>query len=142
MDNDSPKRNNKGQFVKGISGNPTGKTKEGLIPQQDHPIQDAKELRDFIENQRASVEYILLQNAPELMRIACEQAKTDPRVMKELLPCIAPDFRKYDQHDNAKKTIPRRDQLEMEFLRELEQDGRDVKNILSKQANNDEEENE
>lgn len=142
MDNDSPKRNNKGQFVKGVSGNPTGKTKEGLIPQQDHPVQDAKELAEFIANQRASVEYILLENAPELMRIACEQAKTDPRVMKELLPCIAPDFSKYDRGRDNSKSIPRREQLEMEFLKELEQDGRDVKSLIDKKDYDKEQTNE
>ncbi len=43
------KRDKKGRFQPGVSGNPSGRTKAGKVPQQDSPVADTREVLEEIE---------------------------------------------------------------------------------------------
>ena len=117
MGDDISKRNEKGQFEKGVSGNPSGKTKDGLIPQQDHPLQDARDLVKFIRNKRSEADKIFIENAPDLMQKAIDMALNgDSRVMAQLMPVLIPDLDKYDP---SKPSKPRTKKEIMNDLKEL-----------------------
>jgi hypothetical protein len=122
-------RNEKGQFPKGISGNPSGKTKEGLIPVQDAPVTEARELVSLVEKRESAlddIERILLEHAPALMEKAIKRAENNDKVLVVLIESLLGKIG--TQRQRQPGTAPRdRDQLELELFKTMDELGINIR---------------
>ena len=103
----------------GVSGNPSGKCKDGSVPVHESPATEAKAVVAIaMEEQRAEVERIYLEAAPELMKLAIQRAKKDNRILAILIEKLVPSMNSRAPQEPTNRT---RAQLEFEFMRLVEE---------------------
>jgi len=107
-----------GKWLPGVSGNPSGKCLDGSTPKHEAPAQEAKAVVAIaIEEQRAEVERIYLEAAPELMKLAIQRAKKDNRILAILIEKLVPNMSRAPQEPSNRT----RAQLEFDFMRLVEE---------------------
>lgn len=107
-----------------MSGNPTGKCKDGTIPEQDAPCTEARELVGImqaatVEQVQEEIKRIYLAEAPELMRRAIQMAKSNDKIMAILVAPMVPRL----EERRAPAGFKDRNQLELELQDAMEAAG-------------------
>ena len=72
------KRDQKGRFLPGISGNPTGRTKKGEIPKQESPVANTREVLEEIEK---SATELIERNKYSVLERSLKMAEKNEKLM-------------------------------------------------------------
>jgi hypothetical protein len=119
-------RDNKGRFRKGISGNPTGKCKDGSVPVQDAPATEARELVSLVTKQEEVIDAlkkIYLDNAVDLFEKAIERAKTNDKILSILVEPLARQLTQSTQPQHGARLSLNKNQLELELFETMREAG-------------------
>ena len=114
-------RDDKGRFLPGVSGNPTGKAKDGSIPVQPAPVQDFRDilaLAEFNEELEQLIAPVLGHQLnmiqPLVLKLAASKMKSDSRILAIFLQFTLNRIEKAEA--KREKRAPRDlNQLEIEF---------------------------
>jgi hypothetical protein len=117
-------RENSGRFKQGVSGNPSGKTKDGLVPVRDLTAKQETEFAlesiglgsaELSESKREEAARIYYEKLPLLMEEAIRRAflKGNENLLALL---IAPQVPKPNAGNLGPKEIPNKNQLVLDFM--------------------------
>ena len=115
------KRNSKGQYPPGVSGNPSGRKKDGSKPVQPSPISDFRDILALGEHNEQVLQMIapivgaqLNMLGPIVLQLAVKTMKNDSRILAIMLQHTLNriDRQEAKKREKAQKNI---DQLALEF---------------------------
>jgi hypothetical protein len=128
------RRDDKGRFPPGVSGNPSGLCKDGTIPVQDAPVTEARELVSLVEKREAAldeIERVLLDAAPALMAKAIKRAESNDKVLVVLVESLLGKISNATRRPQLPGVPKDRDQLELELFKTMDEIGIRVTNNRS-----------
>lgn len=119
------KRDSKGRFPKGVSGNPSGLCKDGSVPVQEAPVTEALELMSLVQKREAAldeIERVLLDSAPDLMRKAIKRSEWNDKVLVVLVEALLGKIGG-NSRIPVKPLVKDRGQLELELFQTMDELG-------------------